>query len=94
MTAAIEIRGLTKAYGTKRALDSIDLTVAEGSATAIVGQTGAGKTSLVSLLLRFYDPQKGSIAVDGQDLRHQRTPRAWRQSSAVIGIDPSTSSSA
>jgi len=36
---------------------------------AVVGQTGAGKTSLISLLLRFYDPNRGTITIDGQDLR-------------------------
>ncbi len=53
----------------KMVLNDMTFTCPGGSTVAIVGQTGAGKTSLVSLLLRFYDPQKGRILVDGQDLR-------------------------
>ena len=53
----------------KMVLNNLDFTCPGGSTVAIVGQTGAGKTSLISLLLRFYDPQKGAITIDGQDLR-------------------------
>ncbi|NMC50134.1 MAG: ABC transporter ATP-binding protein [Desulfovibrio sp.] len=54
-----------------------------GSTVAVVGQTGAGKTSLVSLLLRFYDPQTGVISIDGQDLRHV-TLKSLRQHIAIV----------
>ncbi|HKS08028.1 MAG TPA: ABC transporter ATP-binding protein [Pyrinomonadaceae bacterium] len=50
-------------------LQSVSLTASPGQITAIVGATGAGKTSLVSLLSRFYDPQGGRILLDGHDLR-------------------------
>lgn len=50
-------------------LDSVNLTAKAGTITAIVGNTGAGKSTLMSLLLRLYDPNGGSIAVNGTDLR-------------------------
>lgn len=53
----------------KMVLNDVTFTCPGGSTVAIVGQTGAGKTSLISLLLRFYDPNRGTITIDGQDLR-------------------------
>ncbi len=67
----------------KPVLTDVSFSCPGGSTVAVVGQTGAGKTSLVSLLLRFYDPQKGSIAIDGQDLRHV-TLKSLRQHIAIV----------
>lgn len=53
----------------KMVLNDVNFTCPGNATVAVVGQTGAGKTSLISLLLRFYDPQKGAIVIDGQDLR-------------------------
>ncbi|TVR11228.1 MAG: ABC transporter ATP-binding protein [Planctomycetota bacterium] len=50
-------------------LKDINLHIASGSTVAIVGPTGHGKSTLVQLLTRFYDPQQGSISIDGRDLR-------------------------
>jgi ABC-type multidrug transport system fused ATPase/permease subunit len=50
-------------------LEGFDLTIPAGSSLAIVGQNGAGKTTLAKLLCRLYDPQQGSIEIDGVDLR-------------------------
>jgi ATP-binding cassette, subfamily B, bacterial len=61
---------LTFAYGRSRGgVQGIDLTIRAGEKLAIVGASGAGKSSLVSLLLRLYDPEEGTITVDGHDLR-------------------------
>ena len=51
------------------ALDRFDLSVAPGETVAIVGPSGAGKTTVFNLLLRFYDPEAGTIRVDGVDIR-------------------------
>jgi ATP-binding cassette subfamily B protein len=58
-------------------LDSFDLAIPAGSSLAIVGQNGAGKTTLAKLLCRLYDPQNGSIEIDGVDLR-ELDLEAWR----------------
>ena len=51
------------------ALEAIDLHVPAGQTVALVGETGAGKSTLAKLVARFYDPQRGRVLVDGQDLR-------------------------
>lgn len=58
-----------------RLIEGMNVEVAQGQTVAIVGPTGAGKTTLVNLLLRFYDVDDGAITIDGIDLRHlQRGP--------------------
>jgi ABC-type multidrug transport system fused ATPase/permease subunit len=51
------------------ALEDIDLTILPGQTVALVGETGAGKSTLAKLIARFYDPQRGTVTVDGHDLR-------------------------
>ena len=53
-------------------LHDIDLVIRKGEVVAIVGASGAGKTTLIDLLPRFYDPTKGSLSIDGEDLRTVR----------------------
>ena len=66
----IRFDDVTFAYGRERGgVRDIDLTIRAGEKLAIVGASGAGKSSLVSLLLRLYDPEQGRISVDGHDLR-------------------------
>ena len=50
-------------------LRDVSFTIAPGETIAVVGHTGAGKTTLISLLLRFYDVQQGSIRIGGMDIR-------------------------
>jgi ATP-binding cassette, subfamily B, bacterial len=74
----IRFRGVRFAYpGGTPVLDGFDLTIPAGTSLAIVGQNGAGKTTLAKLLCRLYDPQAGSIEVDGIDIRSLDV-RAWR----------------
>jgi len=69
VSGAVAFKDVTFGYDPSRpVLRGVSFSCPGGATVAIVGQTGAGKTSLISLLLRFYDPQKGSITIDGQDL--------------------------
>ncbi len=67
-------------------LDGVDLEIPAGSSLAIVGRNGEGKTSLLKLLARFYDPDEGTVQVDGTDLR-ELDLAAWRAQVAVIFQD-------
>jgi ATP-binding cassette, subfamily B, bacterial len=69
------------------ALRGLDLTVVPGEHVALVGPSGAGKSTVFQLLLRFYDPQAGSIRIDGMDLR-EVDPRDARSRLAIVAQDP------
>jgi ATP-binding cassette subfamily B protein len=72
-------------YGTgPEVLHGIDLDISAGTTVALVGHTGAGKSTIAKLIARFYDPTEGSITVDGSDLRHVRQESLRRQ----LGIVP------
>jgi ABC-type multidrug transport system fused ATPase/permease subunit len=64
-------------------LHDIDFTIAPGDTLALVGPTGAGKSTIVKLLARFYDPREGRVLVDGHDLRDVTT-RSLREQLAVV----------
>jgi ATP-binding cassette subfamily B protein len=69
----LRVHGVAFAYpGAPRVLDNLDLTVSSGSTVAVVGGTASGKSTLISLLLRLYDPELGRIMIDGRDLRDLR----------------------
>ncbi len=67
--APIRFENLSFSYGEKGALHGVTLTVPAGQMIALVGASGSGKTTLTNLLLRFYDPQSGSIRIGDTDIR-------------------------
>jgi ATP-binding cassette, subfamily B, bacterial len=70
--------------GNEWALDGIDLLIPAGQTVALVGETGAGKSTLAKLVARFYDPQRGQVLVDGHDLRELNSQALRSQ----LGIVP------
>jgi ATP-binding cassette subfamily B protein/subfamily B ATP-binding cassette protein MsbA len=81
----IEFRGVGFAYEPGQwVMRDVDLVVPEGCVVAIVGRTGAGKSTLASLLPRFYDPDEGAVLLDGHDLRDLRLEWLRRQVGLVL----------
>tara|TARA_R110002049_G_scaffold28972_11_gene98569 strand:- start:170 stop:1969 length:1800 start_codon:yes stop_codon:yes gene_type:complete len=70
-----------------QALDGINLSIDPGETVAFVGPSGAGKTTIIQLILRFYDPASGRITLDGVDLRDV-SRAVFRQSVALVPQDP------
>lgn len=68
-------------------LDHVDLTIREGEVFALVGPTGAGKSTLASLVTRFYDPTSGSVSIDGHDLRDV-TIHSLRSQLGIVPQEP------
>jgi ABC-type multidrug transport system fused ATPase/permease subunit len=69
---SIEFKGVSLTYpgGAKPAIDGVTLAVTHGKRVAFVGPNGCGKTSLLSLVPRFFDPDQGAVLIDGHDIRH------------------------
>jgi ABC-type multidrug transport system fused ATPase/permease subunit len=83
----IRLRDVTFAYPAGAAvLEHFDLTIPAGSSLAIVGQNGAGKTTIAKLLCRLYDPQSGAIEIDGVDIR-EFDLASWRSRVAAVFQD-------
>nr|MBA2698077.1 ABC transporter ATP-binding protein [Nocardioidaceae bacterium] len=84
----IRFRNVTFTYptGSRPVLEGFDLTIPAGASLAIVGQNGAGKTTIAKLLCRLYDPDSGLIEIDGVDLRDLDLA-AWRSRLAAVFQD-------
>ncbi len=66
---AVELVGVTFGYRERKVLENLSISIPAGQVVALVGQTGAGKSTLARLIARFYDPLSGSVLLDGIDLR-------------------------
>ena len=83
----IEFDEVVFAYGKNiPAVKRVSLTIPPGTTCALVGQSGAGKSTLFSLLMRFYDPKKGTIRIDGRDIR-EYTQASLRSNIGIVNQD-------
>ena len=83
LQTAIQLQNIDFSYtGGAEVLQNVNFTIEKGMATAIVGTSGSGKSTIIDLLLRFYDPVKGRVLVDGVDLK-ELDLASWR---TVIGV--------
>jgi ABC-type multidrug transport system fused ATPase/permease subunit len=83
----IRLRGVHFHYGREEVLRGVDLEIRTGEVVALVGRTGAGKTTIADLLLRFHDPDAGSVELDGIDLRRIRRD-SLHELTAVVTQEP------
>lgn len=80
----VEIRDMSFSYSEEREfIKDFNLTVQKGQTVALVGQTGCGKTTVINLLMRFYEIQEGAILLDGKDIRHI-TKRSLRENIGMV----------
>ena len=79
---AVRVRGLTKRYGDKVAVDTIDLDIPSGQVFALLGPNGAGKTTTVEILEGYRDRDGGEVSVLGED--PQRAGRRWRYGIGIV----------
>jgi ATP-binding cassette subfamily B protein len=89
LRGAIELRDVHFGYAGQRAeaIGGVRLSIAAGETVALVGQTGAGKSTLVKLVARFYDVTSGTVLIDGTDVRDYDLP-AYRQQLGVVPQEP------
>ena len=84
----IEFKNVSFAYEPENAvLKGVSLTVPRGKTVALVGPSGSGKSTLVNLTLRFFDPNRGKVLIDGQDITHV-TVDSLRDAIALVTQDP------
>ena len=70
----------------RKAIKNVDIKIKGGSMTAFVGHSGAGKSTIINLLPRFYDPQEGNILIDGQDI-NKITLKSLRKNISLVSQD-------
>jgi ATP-binding cassette subfamily B protein/subfamily B ATP-binding cassette protein MsbA len=83
----IRLEDVSFSYEDRPVLRGVSLTLAPGETVALLGRTGAGKSTLASLVLRFFDPQQGRILIDGHDLRSV-TLRSLREQTVLMLQEP------
>jgi ATP-binding cassette subfamily B protein/subfamily B ATP-binding cassette protein MsbA len=84
-SGAVSFEGVSFAYPTReRTLEDVSFEITSGARVGIVGRTGAGKTTLVNLIMRLYDPSEGRVLLDGNDLRTLSVSSLRRQVGLVL----------
>jgi len=83
----IVLRNVAFGYDTEIVLDGVNLEICKGEVVALVGPSGFGKSTLADLVLRFYDPTRGTITIDGRDLRSLRQD-SYRRLFGVVPQEP------
>lgn len=86
-TGLIEFEHINFSYDQHQVLHDIHMTIKPGQKVALVGESGEGKTTLTNVLLRLYEPQSGTIFIDGQDI-NEVTQHSLRQNIGVVFQDP------
>lgn len=83
----VQFKDVSFAYKRDYVLKNITFEAKQGQTVALVGHTGSGKSSIINLLFRFYDPQKGTITIDGKNV--QELPKQWlREHMGIVLQDP------
>lgn len=83
ITGKVDYQNVSFGYGEKTILHNLNLIVNPGEVIALVGPSGAGKTTIINLLARFYDPQQGKVLVDGVDIKTVTIPSLRHQIGTV-----------
>ncbi|KAK8964774.1 putative multidrug resistance protein [Platanthera guangdongensis] len=90
ISGAVELRGVDFAYPSRPdspVLCNFSLSIESGRSTALVGSSGSGKSTVISLIERFYDPLRGVVRIDGRDIRSYNL-RSLRRHVALVGQEP------
>lgn len=83
---SLEFHNVSFGYADKKVLDGMNLHVSRGQMVGIVGPSGVGKTTIVDIILRLFDPQAGEIVLDGTDIRNIKL-RDWRRNIGYVSQD-------
>ena len=84
---AIEVRGISKDFGSNRALDRVDLRIGDGEVLGLLGQNGSGKSTLVKVLAGVYDPEPGGrLFVGGEEIAAAPRPRPGEPDRAQLRV--------
>ena len=75
---SLKFRNVSFSYGEKKTIDNLSFTIKKGETTALVGHNGAGKTTIIKLLLRLYDPDEGEILYNGRNIKEYNL-KAYRE---------------
>ena len=84
---AITFKNVTFGYGDTEVLKKVNITIAPDTKVALVGESGEGKTTLTNLLLRLYEPNSGTISIDGQNIQ-EVTQQSLRENIGIVFQDP------